>query len=146
MKEIKLNPIGYAKNAEKHHFGGWKNIISEIIINEKWRGALLGLSDFSHIIVVYFMHEIKTCDIRHIPQGKAGKVPEVGIFACRCPARPNPIGISTVKLLNVKDNIITVQGLDVVQDTPILDIKPYTPQYDAAENPKVPDWINKLDY
>lgn len=144
--EIKLNPIGYVKNNEKQHFGGWKNIVSEIVVNEEWKDALLGLSDFSHIIVVYFMHEIKTCDIRHIPQGKRGEVPEVGIFACRCPARPNPIGISTVKLLNVKDSVITIQGLDVIQDTPILDIKPHTPQYDAAENPKVPNWINKLDY
>ena len=146
MEEIKLNPIGYAKNDEKQHFGGWREVVSEIVVNEEWKDALFGLSDFSHIIVVYFMHKIKTCDIRHIPQGKKGEVPEVGIFACRCPARPNPIGISTVKLLSVKDNIITVQGLDVIQDTPILDIKPYTPQYDMPKNPKIPDWINKLDY
>lgn len=144
--EIKLNPIGYAKNDEKQHFGSWRNVVSEIVVEDVWKDALLGLQDFSHIIVIYFMHEIKTCDIRHIPQGKKGEVPEVGIFACRCPARPNPIGISTVKLLSVKDNVLSVQGLDVIHGTPILDIKPYTPQYDAAHNPKVPEWINKLDY
>lgn len=144
--EIKLNQIGYVRNDENQHFGGWKNVVSEIVIDKKWEDALLGIQDFSHIIVIYFMHEIKICDIRHVPQGKKGEVPEVGIFACRCPSRPNPIGISTVKLLSVRENIITVQGLDVVQNTPILDIKPYIPQYDAPENPKVPDWINKLDY
>ena len=92
------------------------------------------------------MHEVKTCDIRHIPQGKVGEVPEVGIFACRCPQRPNPIGISTVKILGIKSNIITVKGLDAIQGTQILDIKPYTPQYDAVADAKIPDWTNKLDY
>lgn len=71
---------------------------------------------------------------------------EVGIFACRCPQRPNPIGISTVEIVGIKDNVITVKGLDVIRDTQIIDIKPYTPQYDAAPNAKVPDWVNRLDY
>lgn len=144
--EIKLKPIGFAKNQEKKHFGEWIRIITDLVIDKKYQEALKGLEDYSHLIVIYWMHEVKTCDIRHVPQGKVGEVPEVGIFACRCPQRPNPIGISTVKILGSKDNIVTVQGLDVVRNTPILDIKPYTPQYDTATDPKVPDWVNKLDY
>jgi tRNA (Thr-GGU) A37 N-methylase len=92
------------------------------------------------------MHDVKTCDIRHIPQGKVGEVPEVGIFACRCSQRPNPIGVSTVEKIGTKGNIVTVKGLDVINDTPVLDLKPYTPQYDAVTNARVPDWVNKLDY
>lgn len=144
--EIKLKPIGFAKNQEKKHFGGWDEVATDLAINKQYQKALKGLEDYSHIIVIYWMHEVKTCDIRHVPQGKVGEVPEVGIFACRCSQRPNPIGVSTVKILSIKNNIITVQGLDIVKDTPILDIKPYTPQYDSVTDPKVPDWINKLDY
>lgn len=144
--EITLQSIGVAKNQEKKHFGGWASVATDLLLNEKYRDALKGLEDYSHLIVIYWMHDVKTCDIRHVPQGKVGEVPEVGIFACRCPQRPNPIGVSTVKLLNVKNNIVSVEGLDVINGTPILDIKPYTPQYDAPANARVPDWVNKLDY
>ena len=144
--KIKLISIGIARNQEKKHFGKWRDVVTDIIINEKYEAALSGLEDYSHLIVVYWMHEVKTCDMRHVPQGKVGEVPEVGIFACRCPQRPNPIGVSTVEIVGIKDNIITVKGLDVIRDTPIIDVKPYTPQYDAAPNAKVPDWVDRLDY
>lgn len=144
--EIKLNSIGFAKNQEKKHFGDWHGVVTDLVIDEQYKDALDGLEDYSHLIVIFWMHEVKTCDIRHVPQGKVGEVPEVGIFACRCPRRPNPIGISTVEILSIKDNIITVKGLDVIKDTPILDIKPYTPQYDNVTNAKIPDWVNKLDF
>ncbi|MDP2683690.1 MAG: tRNA (N6-threonylcarbamoyladenosine(37)-N6)-methyltransferase TrmO [bacterium] len=144
--DIKLKSIGSAKNEEKKHFGGWKDVTSELIIDKEYQDALLGLEHYSHLIVIYFMHEVKTYDLRHVPQGKVGEVPEVGIFACRCTQRPNPIGITTVELVSIKDNIVTVKGLDVIGDTPILDIKPYTPQYDSVADAVVPEWVNKLDY
>ena len=144
--EIKLKPIGFAENQEKKHFGGWDAIVTDLVIDKEYQDALKGLEDYSHLIIIYWMHDIKTCDIRHVPQGKVGEVPEVGIFACRCPQRPNPIGVSTVEILGIRDNVVTVKGLDVIKDTPILDIKPYTPQYDSVSDAKVPDWINKLDY
>lgn len=143
---ISLKQIGVAKNQEKKHFGGWDTVQTDIIINPEYQDALLGLKDFSHVVVIFWMHEVKRCDIRHVPQGKRGEVPEVGIFACRCAERPNPIGISTVKIVGIKDNIVTVQGLDVINDTIILDIKPYTPQYDRIENPRYPEWVDKLEY
>ena len=119
---------------------------SDLVIDKKYRDALDGLRDYSHLVVIFWMHEVKTCEIRHVPQGKVGEVPEVGIFACRCAHRPNPIGISTVEILGIKDNIVTVKGLDAVEGTPIVDIKPYTPQYDTVVSAKTPDWVNKLDY
>ena len=122
---------------------GWKNIITEIVINRKYTLGLDGIEDYSHIIVVYWMDKEKECHLKHHPQGKAD-VPFVGIFACRCPQRPNRIAISTVELLSRKTNILKVKGLDIVNGTPILDIKPYTPQYDEVKRAKVPDWINKL--
>ncbi len=144
--EITLKTIGVAKNHEQDHFGGWNKVATDLVMNEEYKEALEGLEDYSHLIVIYWMHEITTCDIRKVPQGKIGDVPEVGIFACRCPQRPNPIGITTVQIISIKDNIITVKGLDVIENTPILDIKPYTPQYDEVQKAKVPDWVSKLDY
>jgi len=144
--KITLTPIGTAKNKEQKHFGGWKDVATDLVIDEKYRDALAGLEDYSHLIVIYWMHDVKTCDIRHVPQGKVGEVPEVGIFACRCPQRPNPIGVSTVEIIGIENAVVRVAGLDVIDNTPILDIKPYTPQYDAPTNAKVPDWVNKLDY
>lgn len=144
--EITLKSIGLAKNQEKKHFGNWSNVITKLVINEEYKEALGGLKDYSHLIVIYWMHEVKNCDIKHIPQGKVNEVPEVGIFACRCAERPNPIGISTAKIISIDNNIVTVKGLDIIDNTPILDIKPYTPQYDVAKDVKVPDWTNKLSY
>lgn len=144
--EIKLKSIGVIKNKEKSHFGGWHKVVTDLIIDHKYQGALKGLKDYSHLVVIYFMHEVKTCALRHVPQGKVGVVPEVGIFACRCVHRPNPIGISTVKIIKIKENVVTVKNLDAINNTPILDIKPYTPQYDAVLDVKVPDWVTKLDY
>ncbi|MEK7508192.1 MAG: tRNA (N6-threonylcarbamoyladenosine(37)-N6)-methyltransferase TrmO [Patescibacteria group bacterium] len=144
--DIKIKPIGFAKNQERKHFGNWRDVITDIVVNDEYKEALKGLEDYSHLVVVYWMHGVKTCDILHVPQGKIGEVPEVGIFACRCAQRPNPIGVSTVEIKSIKNAVVTVKGLDVIKDTPILDIKPYTPQYDTARDPKVPDWVNKLDY
>lgn len=144
--EIKLKSIGSASNQEKDHFGKWGNVVTDLIIDKEYSEALKGLEDYSHLIVIYWMHDIKTCDIRHVPQGMVGEVPEVGIFACRCPQRPNPIGITTVELIGIKDNIVNVKGLDVINNTPIIDIKPYTPQYDNVADAKVPSWVNKLKY
>lgn len=144
--EIKLQPIGSARNQEKKHFGDWSKVTTDLVIDKKYQEALTGLSEYSHLVVVYWMHDVKTCAMKHVPQGKVDEVPEVGIFACRCAQRPNPIGVSTVELVEINDNIVTVKGLDVISDTPILDIKPYTPQYDAVAHAKVPDWVNKLDY
>ena len=143
---ISLKPIGVAQNKQKQHFGDWNKVVTDLVINKDYQSALTGLTGYSHIIVIYWLHQETACELRHVPQGKVGKVPEVGIFACRCPQRPNPIGLSTVKLIGIKGNIVKVKGLDVVDSTPILDIKPYTPQYDSVPNVKVPSWVSKLDY
>lgn len=146
MEEIRIKPIGFVKNnVKEHRFGNFADEISEIVIDEKFADALDGIEDYSHVIIVYWMDKIKDYVIKHQPQGNPN-VPVVGIFACRCPRRPNPVAITTVKLLGRKGNIITVKGLDVLDGTPVIDIKPYWPQYDKVMNEKLPDWVNKLDF
>ena len=145
MKEIKIKPIGYVKNnVIENRFGGFGKEISTIQLEKGYSGALKGIEDYSHVIIVYWMDKAKEQVIIHRPQGNP-EVPIVGIFACRCPQRPNPIGITTVKLLERKDDKIIVKGLDILDGTPIIDIKPYWPQYDKANRVKYPKWVDKLD-
>lgn len=141
---ITIKPLGLAKNdVSKPMLPGWKEIVTEIVINKKYANGLDGIEDYSHVIIVYWMDQEKECHLKHHPQG-GEDVPFVGIFACRCPQRPNRIAISTVKLLSREGNKIKVKGLDIVNGTPVIDIKPYTPQYDKIEKTKVPDWVSKL--
>ncbi|MEK7067946.1 MAG: tRNA (N6-threonylcarbamoyladenosine(37)-N6)-methyltransferase TrmO [Patescibacteria group bacterium] len=141
---IKIKPIGRARNKiNKPMLPGWKNIVTEILVDKRYADGLDGIEDYSHVIIVYWIDKEKECHLKHHPQGKQD-VPYVGIFACRCPQRPNRIALSTVKLLSRKGNRIRVKGLDVVNNTPVIDIKPYTPQYDKVEKAKVPEWVSKL--
>lgn len=146
MKKISLKPIGFVKNKVKEpRFGGFANEISEVIVGRKFAKALKGIGGYSHLIVVYWMDKAKDYVMLHRPQGNPD-VPIVGIFACRCPKRPNPIGITTVKLLAHEKNRLKVKGLDTLNGTPVIDIKPYCPDYDKADKAKIPEWHNKLKY
>ncbi len=144
MKEIILRPVGFVKNnIEKPRFGNFADEISEIIVDEKFTDALNGIEDYSHVIIVYWMDKVKKHVITHRPQGNP-QVPIVGIFACRCPPRPNPIAVTTVELIERNGNIIKVKGLDILDGTPVIDIKPYWPHYDKVDG-RIPDWVNKLE-
>lgn len=146
MTEIKLTPIGVVRNnIKEHRFGNFADEVSEIIIDKKFAEALQGIDDYSHVIILYWMDKVNGYLLQHRPQGNPN-VPVVGIFACRCPPRPNPIAMTTVQLISHKGNKIQVKGLDILDGTPVIDIKPYWPQYDKVENGKIPDWVNKLKF
>jgi len=141
---IRMVPIGKAKNTiKKPTLTGWKDSVTEIALEKRYAKGLDGIMDYSHVIIVYWMSQEKECHLRHRPQGRKD-VPYGGIFSCRCPQRPNRIAISTVKLISWKRNSIQVKGLDIVNGTPILDIKPYTPRYDRVVKAKVPKWVGRL--
>lgn len=141
---IRIKPLGKAKNGViKPMLPGWKDVVTEIVIDKKYAKGLDGIEHYSHVIVAYWMDKEKECHLKHHPQGRSD-IPYVGIFACRCPQRPNRIAISTVELVSRKRNVLKVLGLDIVNGTPVIDIKPYTPQYDEIKKAKVPDWVNKL--
>jgi len=145
MKEVTLKPIGVAKNSEREsRFGSFASVVSEIVVDEKFTDALNGIEDYSHVIIVYWMGKVKNYVITHRPQGNPD-VPVVGIFACRCPPRPNPIAVTTVKLMGRNENKIKVKGLDILDGTPIIDIKPYWPIYDDVKEGRIPNWVDKLD-
>lgn len=142
-----FEPIGYVKSDSTEKVDhNWGDKASKIIINEDLANGLLGLETFSHIIVVYHLNEAKFIKEKHLqrrPQGRA-ELPVVGIFAQRAKDRPNHIGITAVQLVKVNGNVIEILGLDAIDGTPVLDIKPYYPQYDLKENAIVPEWVDVL--
>jgi tRNA-Thr(GGU) m(6)t(6)A37 methyltransferase TsaA len=145
MKKITVTPVGLVKNKViKPRFGSFKSEVSEIVLKKEFTDALTSIEDYSHLMVVYWMDKVKDKVITHRPQGNLN-VPIVGIFSCRCPQRPNPVAVTTVKLLSRKNNILKVKGLDIINRTPIIDIKPYWPVYDKVKGAKIPKWVNKLD-
>jgi tRNA-Thr(GGU) m(6)t(6)A37 methyltransferase TsaA len=120
-----------------------KEVVSEIVIDRNLTEALDNLDEFSHIIVIYWMHQQSGPPPKKVrPRGNP-KRSLTGVFATRSPARPNPVGKATVRLLQRHDNTLKVKGLDAIDGTPVIDIKPYLPGYDSVEDAKVPSWVNK---
>jgi tRNA-Thr(GGU) m(6)t(6)A37 methyltransferase TsaA len=142
--EMKLKAIGVVRRGIPQPpipRSGWAKVTSEIVIDENLTEALDGIEDFSHIIVLYWMHRVgeKRPSLKQRPMGNMNR-PLRGLFALRTPNRPNPIGKTTARLLERRDNILRVEGLDALDGSPVIDIKPYLPGYDAADA-TVPDWI-----
>jgi len=144
--EINIARIGYIRNAVKEpQKKDWQSVTSEIIINEDLTEALSGLDEFSHIIVIYWMHRTLPSErsIMKVHPRRDPNLPLIGVFATRSPARPNPFGVATVKLLERRDNVLKVTGLDAIDGTPVLDIKPHIPGSDSPATARVPEWLNK---
>jgi len=123
-----------------------KGNISELIINQEYENCLDGIEDFSHIMVLYWSHRTNDKQ-QHItkvhPAGKR-EYPLVGVFATRSPVRPNPICVTTVELLERRENVLKVKSLDAVDGSPIIDIKVHSPSYDSPSNVKQADWMEEL--
>lgn len=144
---INLSEIGFVESVvAEPKDDAWGNVVSEIHLKTNFSSGLQGLEEFSHLIVVFWLHksgfDIAT-DLVRRPRGR-DDMPEVGIFAQRAKHRPNPLGITAVKLLGVTENVIKVQGLDAIDGTPVLDIKPYFAGFDRVEKTVEPEWVNKL--
>ncbi len=141
-----LKAIGIVRNEVKQPVRqDWEKVVSEIVMDSSLTEALDGLEDFSHIIVVYWMHRVAATGelpTKVHPKGRQ-ELPLVGLFATRSPQRPNPVGVATVRLLKRRDNILRVEGLDAIDGTPVIDIKPHLPGYDSAANARVAPWITK---
>jgi tRNA-Thr(GGU) m(6)t(6)A37 methyltransferase TsaA len=144
LPSMTLQAIGVVrseiKQPSKHDF---ENVISEIVIDSNLTEALDNLDEFSHIIVIYWMHQSRRPAPKKVhPRGN----PEhslMGVFATRSPDRPNPIGKATVRLLERRGNVLKIKGLDAIDGTPVIDIKPYIPGYDSVKNAKAPPWVIK---
>ena len=120
--------------------------ISEIVIHSEYMDLLDGVEDFSHILVLYWAHKVDAGGRRlkkvH-PMGRKD-LPLVGVFGTCSPARPNPILAVAVRLVELDGPILRVTGLDAVNGSPVIDIKPYLPSYYAVPDAKLSAWMNQL--
>lgn len=117
--------------------------VSTIQIFDEFCEGLLGIEEYSHLIVLYWLHlrddERNRRTLRVVPPRHKG-APLTGVFACRSPSRPNPIGLTVVRLESRDGCLLRVVGLDAVEGTPIIDIKPYSPRADSVPDAKTPEW------
>lgn len=123
-----------------------RTMISEIVINPCLTGLLDDIEGHSHLIILYWAHKVpeESRKLTKVHPMGLKEAPKRGIFATRSPIRPNLILLTTVKLLERKGNILKVQGLDAIDGSPVIDIKPYVQSYHRAENPKSAEWMEKL--
>ena len=144
---IRLEPIGRVRSpvTDTARDENWGAVVSEIELAGPFAPGLRGLETFSHALVVFFMdHEfMPPRDLTRRPRGRAD-MPELGIFAQRGKQRPNPIGVTAVEIMGVSGPILTVRGLDAIDGTPVLDVKPYVPAFDLRGDARVPEWIDRL--
>ncbi|MCE7734211.1 MAG: tRNA (N6-threonylcarbamoyladenosine(37)-N6)-methyltransferase TrmO [Candidatus Heimdallarchaeota archaeon] len=134
---FKAYPIGYVKRKEE-------NTYLEIL--EKYRPALLDLEKYSHLIVLWWIlgndNEKARANLRDSPPN----APVTGVFSARSPARPNPLGLTVVNILDVdyEHGLVNIRRIDAFNDSPIIDLKGYLPSSDRVEAPRVPDFFEYL--
>ncbi len=134
---FQIYPIGIVKK---------KDDTCEIHIQDQFSDALLGLASFSHIYVLYWFDQNDTPDkrltLRVHPQ-KNKQNPLTGVFATHSPMRPNLLALSLCKIVSISANIIRIEDIDALPDTPVIDIKCYIPPREALKDVRMPEWVNK---
>ncbi len=136
MKPIRFKQIGIIHSPFKKPEGtpiqptAARGIEGSVEIFQEFTAGLRDLDGFSHIILLYCFHMAKesALEVKPFMDDKTH-----GVFATRAPKRPNPLGISIVRLLGIEDGIIRIRDLDIVEGTPLIDIKPYVPVFDDRE-------------
>ncbi len=145
MNQIKYKPIGVIHSPFKEPKGtpiqptGAKGVEGTVEVFSEYAEGLKDVEGFSHIILIYHFHLSKGAPLRVKPYMDNERH---GVFAMRGPSRPNPIGISVVRLIKIRENILHIQDVDIVDGTPLLDIKPYVPEFDISKVEKT-GWLEK---
>jgi tRNA-Thr(GGU) m(6)t(6)A37 methyltransferase TsaA len=143
---IRVEPIGVLRTGHEEQIpDGWETALATIEVEEAWLPALEGIEEFSHLIVLFWLHRIprEGIELKTHPQGRQD-LPLVGIFGTRTPYRPNPIGLQMVELVSREGSVLTIRGIDAYDGSPVLDIKPYLSRGDSLGETRIPDWLTTL--
>ena len=138
MSTYEIHSIGTIQNNKEGTY---------IHLDSAYIPALKALDGFSHLNVVWWFSEFDNKEARSVltsPQPYKNAPEEMGIFATRSPIRPNPIALTAVEVLDIDyvNGVVQIAYIDANDQTPVLDLKPYTPSLDRIENPQVPDWCS----
>lgn len=118
---------------------GADSIKGSVEVFTDYRPGLKDLDGFSHVILLYHFHHSHSFSLKVVP---FLDTEQHGVFSTRAPRRPNPIGLSIVKLDKIEDGVLSIQNIDVIDGTPLLDIKPYVPEFDAQKDVRI-GWLEK---
>jgi tRNA-Thr(GGU) m(6)t(6)A37 methyltransferase TsaA len=132
-----LNFIGVVKSVGETE--------SKVRIFPEFCDGLKGINEFSHILILYWIHlrdKEEERDTLQVFPRRHGVDVKVGVFACRSSSRPNPIGLCVVELIKIEECTLTVKGLDAFEGSPVIDIKPYIPRADSIPAARVPEWTS----
>lgn len=146
--KIELEPIGFVKNSRKEVSDDfWGEVISEIELTEEFtEDSLKGITGYSHAEIVFYFHKADESKVakgaRH-PRGNPNW-PECGVFVQHVKDRPNHLGLTIVNVLSTEGRVVKVKGLDAVDGTPVLDIKPVVREFLPRENVIQPEWVSEL--
>jgi tRNA (adenine37-N6)-methyltransferase len=143
-----IEPIGFVRNSRKKIDDDyWGDVVSEIVISEKIsEESIKGIEDFSHLEIIFYFNlaDLSKINISATHPRENKNFPKVGIFAQRKKARPNLLGSTIVKLIKPERNILIVSGLDAVDGTPVIDIKPVFKEFLPTEKIIQPEWSAEL--
>jgi tRNA-Thr(GGU) m(6)t(6)A37 methyltransferase TsaA len=141
---IQYHPIGIVHSPFQDTAGmpiqptGAAGILGSVEVFPDFAKGLRDLDGFSHIVLLYHFHRVQEVRLSVTPF--LDSEPR-GVFATRAPTRPNPIGLSVLKLLEIQGHVLCVEGVDILEGTPVLDIKPYVPQFDHQPTDRV-GWLS----
>jgi len=144
MKEVKYKPIGIIHSPFKHPEGmpiqptGAKGVAGTVEVAPEYCTGLRDIKGFSHIFLIYHFHLSEGYSLEVRPYMDENTH---GVFATRIPGRPNPIGVSVVRLIRVEGCTLHIQDVDVLDGTPLLDIKPYVPDFDVRKTEQT-GWLS----
>ena len=119
---------------------GARDVCATIEFEEEYREGLKDLDGFSHAYLIYYFHKVKAPKLSVIPFNDMTHTPR-GVFSTRTPMHPNSIGLSVVELVKVEGSVVTFKGIDILDGTPLLDIKPYIENFDKVEGEIRSGWM-----
>jgi tRNA (adenine37-N6)-methyltransferase len=125
---VSMTPIGVFRTKEKQIPRHWtiSDVTGDLVIDKKYQAGLRDIRAGQKIYVIFHFHQSPPFEVSNLIQKPKHRKKEMGVFSICSPLRPNPIGLSVLEVLTVRENVITVTHADMVDGTPVLDIKPYT--------------------
>lgn len=119
---------------------GARETIATIEIKEEFKGGLKDLDGFNFIYLIYYFHKVKKHQLQVLPFNEKTNTKR-GVFSTRTPMHPNSLGLSVVELIKVEENIVTIRGVDILDGTPLIDIKPYIENFDKVDKVPTSGWM-----